>query len=229
MRHCLVLLLLCGLSTPACAGVNAQSAGVTGIDPTVPSNDVQQQSAGFVAQNQQLQNAGAGQATVIPPLAGTAAANAAANAAHESSQAAAAHEAAAKAAAEQKAPPPPPAPPPVYESRMRPVERSAAVAEAVVPAAPQKTPAAASAAPHVEKPALAKSANATLPAQAPVTHPAAPTVPQAPAEPEAAPDPGGGRGAAPEGYTFYGGMLIAGALLALALLTFLRLRRGETG
>ena len=41
-------------------------------------------------------------------------------------------------------------------------------------------------------------------------------------------DPGGGRGAAPDGYTFWFGLLIAGALLALAAVTYLRIQRGET-
>jgi hypothetical protein len=41
-------------------------------------------------------------------------------------------------------------------------------------------------------------------------------------------DPGGGRGAAPDGYTFWFGLLIAGALLALAAVTWLRIQRGET-
>jgi hypothetical protein len=45
--------------------------------------------------------------------------------------------------------------------------------------------------------------------------------------PSAAADPGGGRGAAPDGYTFWFGLLIAGALLALAAVTWLRIQRGE--
>ena len=44
--------------------------------------------------------------------------------------------------------------------------------------------------------------------------------------PLAAADPGGGRGAAPDGYTFWFGLLIAGALLALAAVTWLRIQRG---
>lgn len=37
----------------------------------------------------------------------------------------------------------------------------------------------------------------------------------------------GGRGAAPDGFTFYTGLMIAGALLAFGFFTFVRLGRGE--
>jgi hypothetical protein len=37
----------------------------------------------------------------------------------------------------------------------------------------------------------------------------------------------GGRGAAPDGFTFYSGITIAGALLAFGFFTFMRIGRNE--
>jgi hypothetical protein len=100
----------------------------------------------------------------------------------------------------------------------------------------------------VTQPAAAPTPASAAPAQKPVHAPEQPAQPAAkpavvPAtNPNRAPpvekkqdeptptltaDPGGGRGAAADGYTFWLGLLVAGALLALAAVTYLRIQRGE--
>ncbi|HTI96993.1 MAG TPA: hypothetical protein VL425_10850 [Rudaea sp.] len=213
----------------AFAGVGATSAGVTTVDPNNPSTDVQQQSSGFVAANQQAQNAANGGIVLPNGVAGTAQAgqNAAGNAGANAAQAG--QSGGSNAATEHApptVPPPPPPPPPNYESRMRPVGPATVVA-------PTPAPPAAAAAP-TQKPVSAPEKPAQ-PAPKPAVVPApnanrAPPVEKKRDEPAPAvtADPGGGRGEAPDGYTFWLGLLIAGALLALAAVTWLRIQRGET-
>jgi hypothetical protein len=78
-----------------------------------------------------------------------------------------------------------------------------------------------------EKPVQPAVKPAVVPAPSPSPAPSAEKKQDEPALALAA-DPGGGRGAAPDGYTFWFGLLIAGALLALAAVTYLRIQRGET-
>lgn len=232
MRHRLaLLLLLTAVALPALAGVGAQSSSVTTVDPNAPSTEVQQQSSGFVAQNQQMQNAaGANHGIALPGTVNGSATGSPANGEAAENGQPGADGSAAKAAEEHKAPPPPPAPPPTYESRIRPVERAAA------PAVPE--PGAQSL--QLPKAPLAAAAHKTAAAPAATPHPAPAPKPVAPSTPKLqsatspahdapmpTPDPGGGRGEAPDGYTFYFGLLIAGALLALALVTYLRIGRGD--
>lgn len=214
---------------PAIAGVGTTSAGVTTVDPNNPSADVQQQSSGFVAANQQAQNAASGGSVLPNGVAGSAQAgqNAAGNGGTSGAQTG--QPGGSKAAAEHAppaVPPPPPPPPPTYESKMRPVTPA-------IVAAPAPTQPAASTAP-AQKPVHApeKTAQPTVkPAIVPAPNPnRAPPVEKKQDEPAltVTADPGGGRGAAPDGYTFWFGLLIAGALLALAAVTYLRIQRGET-
>jgi hypothetical protein len=212
------------LAFPVLANVGATSASVTSTDPTNPSSDVQQQSAGFVAQNQQLQNAPNG--IVLPGTATGAAANGAAagKAKDENAKDGAAN---GTAAAQKPAPPPPP--PPTYVSNIRPLNPVAeSTASEPAPNAKAETPSAATATVSVVKPAVPpmqrKPPQVPQIAVAPKPRPAVAPVREAPAP---AADPGGGRGAASDGYTFYFGLAIAAALLALALVTFLRIGRGE--
>lgn len=222
VRHLLVRLPLLGcllLSVPALAGVGAQSSGVASTDPTNPSTDVQQQSAGFVAQNQQLQNAPANNGIALPgSVTGAAAAGGAKG------------EDAKDAAAAQKpqTPAAPPPPPPTYVSNMRPLNRAAepTAPEQVVSAKPEASSATTAPAPAkpVAAPVQRKPPLAPQIAVAPKPKPVVAPMREAPAS---VPEPGGGRGAAPDEYTFYFGLAIAAALLALALATFLRIGRGE--
>lgn len=235
VRRFVLQLSLCAgfaCAAPAHAGVGTTSAGVTTTDPNAPSANVQQQSAGFVAANQQLQN-GATSGIALPGGAAGGAAqtgkNAARNADSKGAQTgqtdgqgtAAEHAAPAVPAA-------PPPPPPTYESKMRPINPPPAIAAASTP-------------PHPAASAPPAQAPVHVPTQAPPSAAKPPAMPVAnrnhafPAEksdaadaPAATADPGGGRGAAPDGYTFWFGLLIAGALLALAAVTYLRIQRGET-
>jgi hypothetical protein len=230
VRRIALYLSLCAgfaCAASAFAGVGTTSAGVTTVDPNNPSTDVQQQSSGFVAANQQAQNAANGGIVLPNGVAGTAQAgqNAAGNAG--TSGAPAGQPGGSSAAAEHAppaAPPPPPPPPPTYESRMRPVTSAIVVA-------PAPTPPAASTAPkpvHApEKPAQPAAKPTIVPAPNPNRAPPVEKKPDEPA-PAVTADPGGGRGEAPDGYTFWLGLLIAGALLALAAVTWLRIQRGET-
>ena len=232
VRRFILQLSLCAgfvCAAPAHAGVGTTSAGVTTTDPNAPSANVQQQSAGFVAANQQLQN-GAPRGIELPGgAAGQTSQNSAGNADSKSvqtGQTGAQGTAAEHAAPAVPAAPPPP--PPTYESKMRPINQPATTAAAPTPPHP------AASAPPMQA-AVHASAQAPPVAAKPPAAPAANEMHARPAEksnaeaaPAVAADPGGGRGAAPDGYTFWFGLLIAGALLALAAVTYLRIQRGET-
>lgn len=233
--HCLIALTAISWSASALANAGTTSAGVVTTDPNAPSTEVQQQSSGFVAANQQAQNTAASGITLPNGVAGggiTQSGQAGAgnpDAKNAPSGQSGAQGAAAEHAA-PAAPATPPPPPPTYESKMRPVGQEAANTAGPAPAPVR--PAA---------PALRMQAPTQAPAKAPepaAKTPATPVANQNHAAPAtkqndepatAAPaDPGGGRGAAPDDYTFWFGLLIAGALLALAAVTWLRIRRGET-
>jgi len=214
----------CACLASAFAGVGTTSAGVTTTDLTNPSANVEQQSSGFVAANQQAQNGAAGGIALPAGVAASAqpgqtgASNTTAGAAHDGSKTAAEH-------APPAAPPPPPPPPPTYESRIKPVASAPVVAPATAPARP-----AASAA-SVPKPVHAPEKPEAKPAPVPASNQNRVTSVEKKQDepmPASTADPGGGRGAAPDGYTFWFGLLIAGALLALAAVTWLRIQRGET-
>ena len=227
-RIALYLSVCVGFACAACAFANAgsTSSSVTTVDPNSPSTNVQQQSSGFVAANQQAQNAAAG-GIALPGAAGATQAGqtAVGNADAKGTQSGQTGEHAA-AAEPHAAPAAPPPPPPTYESKMRPVN------PAKVPAPAPSQPAAS--APPVQNLAHAPTRSVgppIKPAVFPATSPQhAPPVEKKQDEPApAAPaDPGGGRGEAPDGYTFWLGLLVAGALLALAAVTYLRIQHGET-
>ncbi len=221
------LLAFTALVCSACAYANAgtTSAGVTTTDPNAPSTDVQQQSSGFVTANQQLQNGGAngialpaGVAGVTQPgQSGAGDAGATSGPAEGGKDAAAEHEAPAVPAA-------PPPPPPTYESKIRPLNALVDVPPA------QEAPA-----PPVHTPLHAPKKPAGRPTMKPVVVPTANPSHAPPAEkkqdqptPTVAADPGGGRGEGSDGYTFWLGLVVAGALLVLALTAYLRIRRGES-
>jgi hypothetical protein len=227
---CLAFCLGMAGHAPAVAGVGTTSAGVTTVDPNNPSTDVQQQSSGFVAANQQAQNAANGGIVLPNGVAGSAQAGQIAAGSAGANGAQAGQPGGPIAAAEHAppaVPPPPPPPPPTYESRIRPV------GPGIVAAPAPATPAAAPSAPahetvhRPEKPAQPTAEPAIVPAPAPTRAPPAENK-QDESAPAATADPGGGRGAPPDGYTFWFGLLIAGALLALAAVTYLRIQRGET-
>ena len=227
------LLLVAGfaLAAPALAGVGATSAGVTtnipNQDPTQPSANVQDQSAGFVQQNQQLQN-GALPPGITLPGGATGSASGQANASHDPNspaEAAAEHRAGTDPHAPPAAPAAPPPPPPTYVSVIKPVTRiKAPDAAANDPANAATNPAPAPA----TKPAVADkpAPKPTIAAKRPVPARPAPT-----AAPPAMPAPvaaTGGRGAAPDGFAFYAGTGIALALLAFAFSLFLRIGKDES-
>ena len=224
------LLLLAGfaLAAPALAGVGATSAGVTtnipNQDPTQPSANVQDQSAGFVQQNQQLLN-GTSPTGITLPGGVSGSTGGQANASHDpnSPTAAAEHRAGADPHAPAAAPAAPPPPPPTYVSVIKPVTKTQAPDE---PADVATNPARAVAAkPAITdrpapKPAVAakpplpvRSTPAVEPPDATITPPAAST---------------GGRGVAPDGFIFYAGTGIALALLAFAFSLFLRIGKDES-
>jgi hypothetical protein len=217
---------------PAFANAVGTSSGVTTSvgNPNDPSPEVQAQSSGFVQQNQQLQNAKEKGKEVSATAIGIStpnAANGAPNLADKDP---------ANAGPNGKGPPPtaaaPPSPPPVYESTIRKLDRSNTAATANVSSVaaqkPEQSPA----------PSKAESKPAPPPAPAVAQAPAKPavadasaaahTATDAPAEhPAAAPEITGGRGEAPDGFTFYSGSAIAGMLLAFAFATYLKTGRNE--
>ena len=235
----IVFLSTVAFAPAAIAGVAGTSAGVTTTigNSNEPSADVQAQSAGFVQKNQQAQQGGQSVNGVVLPVGAApdptqaAADKSAAALAGKSVDGRDASGAAAASAAAETAPPPPP----VYESTMRRLEKRNA------PATPPPTTVEASGPPgavrkddgqpavKLEEPAPAAAA---APAQA-QAKPAAPaprvTTPVVEASPERITPPAvtGGRGEAPDGFTFYSGVTISGALLAFALATFLRIGRNE--
>jgi len=223
----------------AIAGVGGTSAGVTTTigNSNEPSADVQAQSAGFVQQNQQNQQAQQGGQSVsgvvlpvgaVPDPAKVAADKSAAAATGKSTDASG-------AAAVVAVPAAPPPPPPVYESTMRRLEKRNApttpppmtVEASGPPGAVRKDDAQPAVRPAEPAPAVAVAPvqAQTKPAQSVprVTPPAVEVSPERITPPAVT----GGRGEAPDGFTFYSGVTIAGALLAFALATFLRIGRNE--
>lgn len=223
----------------AIAGVAGTSAGVTTTigNSNEPSADVQAQSAGFVQKNQQAQQGGQSVSAVVLPVGAApdptqaAADKSAAALAGKSIDGRDASGAAAVSAAPETAPPPPP----VYESTMRRLEKRNA------PATPPPTTVEASGPPGAVRKddgqaAVKLEEPVPTPAAAPAQAQAKPaaSAPRVPtpvveASPERITPPAvtGGRGEAPDGFTFYSGVTIAGALLAFALATFLRIGRNE--
>jgi hypothetical protein len=249
LRH-FVLIAGCLAAAPALAGVGATSSGVSstvGTQGTNASPEVQQQSAGFVQQNQQLQegqNPIAPNGIVVPggvANAATGGAKGAPNSANTDAKGNPADAANAQAAA----PVTPPPPPPTYVSAVKHLTPSQATAGtpattvAVVPVAvptpPAVTPdAAAKADPS---PAPSKVAAPAPPpaavANAPVANNPADTSTAANAKvgaTERGAETGvisGGRGPAPDGYTFYVGFGIALLLLAIAFAAYLSSQKDE--
>ena len=236
------------LSPHIAASVQGTGGGVTttvgNTDPTAPSTDVQSQSSGFVQQNQQLASGGAaGTQTVTgdPSQAQSgargqttgAAAGGPGSGTDTSAKGADGKPAApgtpGAPAAAAAAPAQPAAPPPDYVSVVRHLNRQTgekakggdASAEQLAPLEAGKPPAepqAAAPAPPPKPPVNPPRANrvpADADKHAATEHPAAP------------PPATGGRGAAPDGYTFYIGLIIAGALLAFAASIWLRTGGGN--
>ena len=233
------------LSPLVAAGVHGSGGGVTTTvgnpDPTTPSAEVQSQSSGFVQQNQQLANAGAagtqaagdaapsgtkGQAA-NPGAAGTSPGGDASTRGADGKPGAPGTPGAPAAA---PAPPAaPPAPPPDYVSVVRHLNRQPPdkAQDADAAGEPART--------EADKP----QAEPTPAAAATPPKPATPTPPRpnraaADADKHAAPErlpappaASGGRGAAPDGYTFYVGLILAGALLAFAASIYLRTGGGN--
>ncbi len=225
----LLLLAACAVSVQASAGVGATSAGVipsVGGTSTDPTSNVQSQSSGFVQQNQQAQSATTPNGSTL--LAGIAAGAAPGQAAANNVSGNAAQAADAKAAASATdTPAVPPPPPPTYVSVMKHVNPSAS--DSAAPASPPLRVEAAPAAPSGVKPppsaaplklAAAPERRGTHPPVTPIVKPVA----QVDAEPPAVT---GGRGAAPDGVTFYSGLAIAGTLMALAFSLFLRTGKND--
>jgi hypothetical protein len=234
--------LLLAAASQAHAGAGQTSAGVTttvGSDPTAATQDVQSQSSNFVQANQALANGTTGMAgTATGTTLGSATAtrngqpgsdpNNPGKPGDPNNPSNTPNAANAKPAA----PAAPPAPPPDYVSNIKKVDRSATVA-AVVPAVAASGE---------------KSASSTAKSTAPADNdPSAVTAPgvqrqaarQKPATRAAEPDAGtgaervaevtgssGGSGEPPDSFTFYIGLIIAGALLAFAAAMFLRVEKG---
>jgi hypothetical protein len=224
------LCLLAGsFSTAAFASVGASSAGVstTGGNSTDPSAEVQQQSSGFVQQNQQqnTRTPGATASGAATPQAGQAGASA------QNGKANTTIVNGVPVAVPAAAPAAPPPPPPVYESAMHRLDRHTEATPTVIASGP---PGAVRKQEAVEppKPTVAKPAPVPVPAVTPPSNTVTPARVDVAAQiqPEhiAAPVIGGGRGEAPDGFTFYSGSAIASALLAFAFATYLRIGRSET-
>lgn len=231
-----ILLLLGGfaLTAPALAGVGATSAGVTtnipNQDPTQPSANVQEQSSGFVQQNQQLQNGGLATGITLPGGA-TGSASGQADANHDPNSpaeaAAAEHRAGADPHAAPAAPAAPPPPPPTYVSVIKPVTKTKAPevgADALADVAAKHAPAAAVKPAITDKPVP----KPTVAAKPPLPVRPTPAVEPPDAAIVAPAAPTGGRGAAPDGFTFYAGTGTALALLAFAFSLFLRIGKDES-
>jgi hypothetical protein len=230
-----VLLSTVAFSSSAFAGVGATSAGVTTTvgNTNEPSPDVQAQSSGFVQQNQQLQSgstpnsagSSAGTTVIATSAAIPGATGAAANTTNNAD--------AAQAAQPNAAPAAPPAQAPSYESTMRRLDKHDApggatppmTVEASGPAGAVRKP---DAQPAVKPAGPAPAANSTRPAPAAAAGPrVSPPAVDIPPERITPPAITGGRGETPDGFTFYSGVTIAGALLAFALATFVRMGRNE--
>lgn len=224
----------------AFAGVGATSAGVTTTvgNSNEPSPDVQAQSSGFVQQNQQLQSGSTPNGTASSPgtavVATSAAVPGATNSATNAASAGTSADAA-QPAQPNVAPAAPPAQAPSYESTMRPLGKRNAPSEATPPPMTVEVSGPAGAVRKGDAPPTVKPAGSAAPATAPprpaATAPAAarvtPPATEIPPERITPPAVTGGRGEAPDGFTFYSGVTIAGALLAFALATFMRMGRNE--
>jgi hypothetical protein len=249
-RH-FIFIATCLATAPALASVGGTSSGVTstvGTQGTNASPEVQQQSAGFVQQNQQLQDA---QNPVSPP--GIILPGGAANAASASAAKGAQNSAnpggskenpgdpgSAQAAPAPATPPPPPPPPPTYVSVVKhltpgqeaadPAQTETAAAATPVTAVvtPPVTPAPAKTDPVPGAPKMAAAVNPPAPlASAPAN--AATNAAKIGAS-ERATEAGvvsGGRGPAPDGYTFYVGFGIALLLLVIAFAAYLSSQKDE--
>jgi len=126
----------------------------------------------------------------------------------------------------------PPPPPPNYESTMRRLDRHTDATPTVIasgpPGAVRKPDSAVPPKAEEPKPARPTPAPAvSAPANAAPARAENATVQQTPPERVAPPAVTGGRGEAPDGFTFYSGVSIAGALLAFAFATFLRMGRSD--
>jgi hypothetical protein len=245
-----VLIASCLAAVPALAGVGATSSGVTSSvgQGTNASPEVQQQSAGFVQQNQQLQGAQnpvSANGIVMPGgvanASGAAGARGGANGANGAN--AANPESNGKpgdpnnAPATPATPPPPPPPPPTYVSVVKHLNPGSDSADPAGMAA--VTPASVAAPPAVAPPPVVP---AQMKSDTPPPAPAKPATPAAvasvPAAGTAANTGGseraaetgvisGGRGPAPDGYTFYVGFGIALLLLVIAFGAYLSSQKDE--
>jgi hypothetical protein len=238
IRH-VILIAGCLAAAPALAGVAGTSSGVTstiGTQGTNTSPDVQQQSAGFVQQNQQLQ---AGQNGVSPTgivLPGGVANAAAASTAKGAPNSANPGDPGSAQPATPATPPPPPPPPPTYVSVVKHLSPSQEAADAATN--DTAMPVAAVTPPLMPVPATTDPAPVPAKAAAAVTPPAPVTSAPANAAANAAKigatertaEAGvvsGGRGPAPDGYTFYVGFGIALVLLVIALGAYLSSQKDE--
>ena len=242
-----ILIASCFCVTPVLAGIGGTSSGVTstvGTQGTNASPEVQQQSAGFVQQNQQLQdaqNAASPTGIVMPGgvanAAGAAGAHSAANAANPANPESG--EKPGGPGSTPATPPPPPPPPPTYVSvvkHLSPGSDSADPAGTTAVAAP--VVAAATPAPALV-PAQGKTDTLPAPAAKVSAQPAAAAAPTAAAAnaekigaSERAAETGvisGGRGPAPDGYTFYVGFGVALLLLVIAFGAYLSSQKDEVG
>jgi hypothetical protein len=231
------------LSPLVAAGVKGTGGGVTtsvgNPDPTTPSADVQSQSSGFVQQNQQSANTGAAGTLLTPggpvqsgaagqttgPGAGSSTAAGDASAKGADGKPVAPGTPGAPGAAAAAAPAQPAAPPPDYVSVVRRLNRQPGDKAQQVDVV-------------TDKPARAEAAEPQEAVSDPVPPPKPPPQNQphpipnhavadadkhvAPERAASPPAATGGRGAAPDGYTFYIGLILAGALLAFAASLYLR-------
>jgi len=221
-------------SGPLWAGVGATNAGVTTTvgNSTDPSAEVQQQSSGFVQQNQQQNTPTPGGAVTASGATAAQGGQAGANGAQNGDRTNTAGVNGVAVVVPPPAPAVPPPPPPVYESAMRHLDRHVDATPTVVASGPPGAVRKQDPAESTKKPAAPTPKPAPTPAAAPPPTPvtaARVDTAQKPPERVAAPAVvSGGRGEAPDGFTFYSGVSIAGALLAFAFATYLRMGRSET-
>lgn len=250
LRH-FILIVSCLAAAPALAGIGGTSSGVTstvGTQGTNASPDVQQQSAGFVQQNQQLQEAqnSVSPSGIVQPggvanaagVAGAAGAKGAPNAPNPGSKESPGDPGSAPSAtpAIPATPPAPPPPPPTYVSvvkHLTPSQEAAdaagAVAVAPVPVGdpPDLAPAPVKADPPPAPVKAAMAAPPTAPVASTPTNAAANAKIGASERPTDAGIISGGSGPAPDGYTFYIGFGIALLLLAIAFGAYLSSQKDE--
>jgi hypothetical protein len=237
---CVVLAICASCASPLYAGVGPTSASVlpSGGNGTDPSANVQQQSAGFVQQNQQTANG-----TALNGAAGTngtsvsTTAIVAGTAAGAGTGSAGAPGTAKTDVAAPAVPAAPPPPPPTYVSNIKKVTpENPPKGPEVVPVVPVSQPPAAVAEPTTAESPKVETAAATPPVamtpKPPAPHPQVatntPPGPVARATPKpAAEAPAGGVAPAPDGLTFYSGVGVAGGLLAFAFAMFVRSQKDE--